>query len=521
MSGRIASGIAVVFVGCMMPNAQAVSTYTCTTFTEGSGSSVQGLMVTGMNDQMQIAGMYYDPSAGQNGFFFTDENGGSLPLTLPPFVENDRTRQIGSVNNFGQVAGYAMDNTVVPPRHRGFISNPDGTYLVVDPPGDTPTQTFSDIFVSAINDRGDVAGVLGSTDETGLEPYRLFIRDSGGFFSIFNKSPSPYFLLWINNSRMEVLGQTLRLQDGSETPLTLHGGTNFPSPAFYGINDAGFVAGNVQSFYGDVSFVRGPDGNAPAVVCPQRRYDMTAYAINNNGVVAGSIRPNQVVLATPTGFHSGLQLSNPSWTFSPSPVGQMGGSGTIYITSTGVADLEVLSIAEGGSDANDSYPNFNLTQPTCSMTLAPGQSCSVSFTFKPSSVGLRTGQIVIYDNAPDAPHVIPLAGMGLGKGRLQFSNQSWNFGEQPVGTTTGPGVIYIYNPGTDVINFSSIAMTGANSSDFAIATNTCGAAIAPYTTCAIALQFAPRAGGLRSAALTFNDDSGVGQQAIPLEGAGR
>jgi hypothetical protein len=127
---------------------------------------------------------------------------------------------------------------------------------------------------------------------------------------------------------------------------------------------------------------------------------------------------------------------------------------------------------------------------------------------------------VIHDDAPDAPHIIRVEGMGLGKGRLQFSNQSWNFGEQPVGRTTGPGVIYIYNPGTDVINFSSIAITGMNPTDFAIDANTCGAAIAPYTTCMIGFHFAPQATGLRGATLTLSDDSGSERHAIPIAGAG-
>jgi hypothetical protein len=515
MYGRVLSGIVLVFLSAV-PNARAVSTYTCTTFTEGGGAfSSPGPTITGANDQLQIAGIYQNPSSSQNVSFFVDRNGQTLPLTLPPFAASDPRAQIGSVNNAGQVAGYATDNSLVPPRLRGFISNADGTYLVIDPPPDTSAQSFRDIYVSGINDHGDLSGVLASIDEAGNETDYSFIRDSAGFFTISNDSASPYDQHPMNNLQAVIVGSNVRLPDGSMTPLTLHGATNFPPPAFYGINDAGFVAGNIQSVYGDVAFVRGPDGNAPAVTCPERRFDMTAYAVNNNGVVAASVRPDQIAIATPTGFHSGLQLSNTSWTFSPSPAGQMGGSGTIYITSTGVADLEVESIV------NESYPDFDLTQRTCFTSLAPGQFCSVSFTFKPSGVGFRTGQIVIYDNAPDAPHVIPLAGMGLGKGRLQFSNQSWNFGEQPIGSTTGPGIIYLYNPGTDAINFSSIAITGTNSPDFVISSNTCGAAIAPYTTCAVGFQFAPRAAGIRSAALNFSDDSGAGPQAIPLEGSGR
>jgi len=156
----------------------------------------------------------------------------------------------------------------------------------------------------------------------------------------------------------------------------------------------------------------------------------------------------------------------------------------------------------------------------CPAVLAPGQSCTISFTFTPNGAGARTAQIQIEDDAPDGPHLIRLNGMGLGKGRLQFSNDYWQFNQQPVGQPSGPGVIYIYNPGTDAINFSSIAISGGNSSDFAIGANSCGAAIAPYTTCAIAFQFTPQAAGGRSSTLVFIDDSSTGRQAIPLTGTG-
>lgn len=520
MYRHAAAGIAFIFLAGATPNAQAVSTYTCTIFTEDAPvGSLAGVTLTGMNDQLQIAAMVQDFQSGQNTVFLLDKNGQHLPLTLPPFAAADPLRQIGSINNAGQVVGFAKDQTTTPPRIRGFISNPDGTYEIVDPPADTPDQAFTDIWVSGINDRGEVSGTL-----MGSNGPVSFIRDSAGFFTIYNDSPSTFNQHAINNAGTVVVDQNLRLRDGSHVPLAFEGNQDFPQTSFYGINDAGFVTGYITGFPEDIAIVRTPDGHAPAVVCPNRRIDIVPYAINNSGVVASATHANPVsqplvVIATPTGFHSDLQLSNTSWSFSPSPVLQTGGTGTIYITSTGIADLEIVAIAMRARDEGDKPRDFQLPLFTCAGPLAPGQSCGFSFTFTPTGVGLRTAQIVIYDNAPDAPHIIRVEGMGLGKGRLQFSNQSWNFGEQPVGSTAGPGVIYIYNPGTDAINVSSIAISGTNPTDFAIDANTCGAAIAPYTTCMIGFHFAPQATGLRSAALTLNDDS-TGLHAIPIAGAG-
>lgn len=502
------------------PSAQAVSTYTCTIFTEDSPvGSLAGVTLTGMNDRMQIPAMLQDFQAGQNTVFLLDKNGQHLPLTLPLFAAADPLRQMGSINNAGQVVGFAKDQTTMPPRIRGFISNPDGTYETIDPPADTPNQAFSDIWVSGINDRGEVSGTL-----MGGNGPVSFIRDSTGFFTIYNDSPSTFNQHAINNAGTVVVDQALRLRDGSEIPLAFEGNQGFPQTSFYGINDAGFVTGYISGFPADIAVVRTPDGHAPAVVCPERRIDIVPYVINNSGVVASATHANPVsqplvVIATPTGFHSSLQLSNASWSFSPSPVLQTGGTGTIYVTSIGIADLEIPAVAMRARDERDNPLDFQLPLFNCVGPLAPGQSCAISFTFRPTGVGLRTAQIVIYDNAPDGPHIIRVEGMGLGKGRLQFSNQSWNFGEQRVGSTAVPGVIYIYNPGTDGINFSSIAITGTNPTDFAIDANTCGAAVAPYTTCMIGFHFAPQSTGLRSAALTLNDDS-TGLHAIPIAGAG-
>ena len=290
------------------------------------------------------------------------------------------------------------------------------------------------------------------------------------------------------------------------------------------MNNTGMIVGDAFA-----PFVMDPDGNAPAVVCSDYRDRLNllrAYSINDNGVIAGGIGfSGAVFVATPTGSHSGMQLSNTSWGFSPSPAGVQGGSGIIYVSSTGAADLNFVSISIGVRDGADSPTDFTITGNTCmaqrytAAALAPGQPCTISFTFTPNGAGARTAQIQIEDDAPDGPHLIRLNGMGLGKGRLQFSNDYWQFNQQPVGQPSGPGVIYIYNPGTDAINFSSIAISG-NSSDFAIGANSCGAAIAPYTTCAIAFQFTPQAAGGRSSTLVFIDDSSTGRQAIPLTGTG-
>jgi hypothetical protein len=523
-------------LGYIAQPVRAVSTYTCTTFTEDGEGFFPHVFPTSINNLGHIAGSFSSSDPFGAVAFYVDSSGTSLPFTIPLFATAGNY-EISSVNNRGQVAGTALDATISPALYRGFISNPDGSVIVIQPLANTPDRQYSDIFVFSINDQGDTAGILSTSSPGTLTTGYLFIRDANGFFTLLG--PATNLPLWpdvinpqvqpqLNNSRAVLVptpsGKELRLPDGSERTLTYRS-NNSSGATFYGMNNTGLFVGNSYA-----PFVMDANGNAPAVVCPEYSNNLSfakAYAINDNGVITGNVLfSGTVFVATPTGFQSGLKLSNTSWGFSPNPVGVQGGSGTIYVTSTGAADLTLVSVSIGARDGNDSPTDFAITGNTCmpdpnlASTLAPGQFCAISFTFTPTGPGARTAQLQIEDDAPDSPHIIRIDGTGLGKGRLQFSNEYWQFNRRPVGQASGPGVIYIYNPGTDTINFSGIAITGAEASDFAIGANTCGAALAPYTTCSVAIQFTPRGAGQRSATLVFSDDSGTGRQVIALAGAG-
>ena len=80
--------------------------------------------------------------------------------------------------------------TTVSPQ--GFISNADGTVMMLDPPADTPTQSFSQIRVSGINDNGDVLGTIGVTDQSDdLLQYRILKRPTA--FTRFIDAPGDPF----------------------------------------------------------------------------------------------------------------------------------------------------------------------------------------------------------------------------------------------------------------------------------------------------------------------------------------
>ena len=88
---------------------------------------------------------------------------------------------------------------------------------------------------------------------------------------------------------------------------------------------------------------------------------------------------------------------------------------------------------------------------------------------------------------------------------------------QSLGTTSAAQTITLSNSGTALLNVASIAITGANSGDFA-QTSTCGATVAPGAICTINVTFTPSQTGSESATVVVTDDGLGSPQTASLTG---
>lgn len=95
-----------------------------------------------------------------------------------------------------------------------------------------------------------------------------------------------------------------------------------------------------------------------------------------------------------------------------------------------------------------------------------------------------------------------------------------DFGNQPVGGQTVPQTVTIANNTGNAVNFRAATVTGTNADDFVPTTNGCTAALAPQVSCSIALAFAPKASGQRTATLSVSDDAANSPQTVTLAGVG-
>ena len=204
--------------------------------------------------------------------------------------------------------------------------------------------------------------------------------------------------------------------------------------------------------------------------------------------------------------------------FGNQAVGFTSAAHTVTLTNGGTAALNLDSISLTSPQAGD----FSQTN-ACGTNLAAGGSCTFSITFAPSVLGNRIASIVITDNAFNSPQVISLSGSGVtpapGAG---LAPAALTFAGQLIGSTSAPQVLTFTNTGTAPLTISTMAINGANSSDFS-QSNTCPASssnLAIGASCKISVTFTPAVIGNRTASISITDNASGSPQNIPLTGTG-
>jgi hypothetical protein len=208
----------------------------------------------------------------------------------------------------------------------------------------------------------------------------------------------------------------------------------------------------------------------------------------------------------------------PLVTFSPArvrfPIQKLGTASqpkAVTLTNSGDADLHIVSIVASGDFSQTNNCPIN-------GSMAPGKNCKIDVTFTPTREGTRNGYVTISDDALNAPQILPLSGIG-GAPLVSLTPSSLHFGDQTVNVTSSPETTTVTNIGNIELNITSIAITGADSSDFAESDN-CRRPILPNDSCKIAVTFTPSATGQRTANMVITDDAPNSPQNVPLSGVG-
>jgi hypothetical protein len=152
----------------------------------------------------------------------------------------------------------------------------------------------------------------------------------------------------------------------------------------------------------------------------------------------------------------------------------------------------------------------------CPTTLAAGTNCTISVSFTPAALGLRTATLTITDSGSNSPQTVALSGTGVAA--VSATPSSLSFGNQAVGVKSPAATVTVTNNQAKNLSISSIT---TNLPDYTTST-TCP--LRPKTlsggaNCTISVFFIPAASGTRPATLTISDNASV-SPTVSLTGTG-
>ena len=108
--------------------------------------------------------------------------------------------------------------------------------------------------------------------------------------------------------------------------------------------------------------------------------------------------------------------------------------------------------------------------------------------------------------------------------QISLNPSSLSFGAQNDKSSSPAQGIQLTNSGSAVLSFSSISLTGANATDFAMQSgSTCaaGASLQPNSSCMLSVAFNPDSPGSKSTAITITDNSLGSPHVVTMSGTGQ
>ncbi len=202
-------------------------------------------------------------------------------------------------------------------------------------------------------------------------------------------------------------------------------------------------------------------------------------------------------------------LSNVSLNVGTSGVGTQTTPLIETVTNNQSVNLNVSGVSVASGDFTES--------DTCQgQPIAPQGTCAISIYFKPSTSGLRTGSLVITDDAAGSPQTIALAGTGVSSS-IAVSPATIAFGNQALSTASAPQNIVVTNSGFENVTMGSLSTSGNYSE-----TDNCAAAVlTPGQSCTITVTFTPTTAASISGTITINDDASGAPHIVALSGTGQ
>jgi hypothetical protein len=223
----------------------------------------------------------------------------------------------------------------------------------------------------------------------------------------------------------------------------------------------------------------------------------TAVTVSGTGIAPPPPAPATYLLSPSTG----------SLAFGKIQVGT-GASQAITLTNTGTGSVNISQVTSAGA-------GFSIAGFSGAVTLAAGQSLSLSASFAPAAAGSATGSIAVVSTATNSPAAISLSGTGI-QPLISVVPASVSFGSVTVGVTNTQ-TMTIQNPGSANLTITQAAMSGTGYSLSGLALPV---SIAPGSSAAFNVAFAPAAGSSYPSILTLVSNAPNSPSSISVSGTG-
>ncbi|MEQ1877292.1 MAG: choice-of-anchor D domain-containing protein, partial [Bdellovibrionia bacterium] len=171
------------------------------------------------------------------------------------------------------------------------------------------------------------------------------------------------------------------------------------------------------------------------------------------------------------------------------------------------------------------YPG---TGGSCTNTLAPGATCTISVTYSPTSAGTHTGAVNLnyFNGAMNLTATRPVVGIGADLGLLSISNPPfYDYGMRPL-NSFNDFTFTVTNTGTGAVTAAAGAGLGApftfKGGTYPGSGGSCGANIGAGISCTVVVTYNPTTTGLHSDTIQidYNDGSQIRNALRDVQGTG-
>ena len=214
---------------------------------------------------------------------------------------------------------------------------------------------------------------------------------------------------------------------------------------------------------------------------------VSGISIQSLMVISNSATSPDTIELEGNGVEAILEITPADLDFGSVILSQVSGLQTVTLMSTGSTPVNVTALESPGAA-------FLLESGTCSaapFTLPAGTSCTLDYSFSPTTVGTITNVISVTSNNNGSANSFILRGSGR-LPALFVDPDPIRFLFTFVADINGPQTVNVSNLDTDAITLGNLAIPGGFDSQFVIDIDNCsGTTLLPNDSCSFDISFVP------------------------------